>query len=309
MALGVGPPGTDLLPVEEEPPLPLNTVTPEELRAHPGLARLLRGLSCALGPDGLNAPLERDLRQAEAALALRRRTWLRWETLWRGVQELRRDPRDLEPPVLQALERALALAELRRGPSAFAPLLPPAQDPSPLRARLLPELERRLAEKTGELSDYHGGGGSPRPPKFPRAPRRAGGSRRAYAEVLGRCGEVLGRLAGQSCAGAQAELDGRRAEYLEVKGAAMLLKIRLEELGVLLDTYPPDKVDAHRRIRAGLEAESERAAAQASGLRAALAAFGELGPEFGALAGEYGRLRERLGHRRWALRQLRPHQP
>ncbi|XP_076220261.1 HAUS augmin-like complex subunit 4 [Aptenodytes patagonicus] len=89
----------------------------------------------------------------------------------------------------------------------------------------------------------------------------------------------------------------------------MLLKIRLEELTVLLDTYPPAKVEAHRRIRAALEGALGRAAGEASGARAALAAFGGLGPQFGALAGEYGRLRERLGHRRWALRQLRPHDP
>ncbi|KAM6188359.1 protein arginine N-methyltransferase 5 isoform 3-T3 [Sarcoramphus papa] len=73
--------------------------------------------------------------------------------------------------------------------------------------------------------------------------------RRACPQVLGRCGALLGRLAGERCAGAQAELDRHRAEYLEAKGAAMLLKIRLEELTVLLDTYPPEKVEAHRRIR------------------------------------------------------------
>ncbi|KAM9584571.1 HAUS augmin-like complex subunit 4 [Morphnus guianensis] len=133
--------------------------------------------------------------------------------------------------------------------------------------------------------------------------------RRAYPQVLGRCRALLARLAGERFAGAQAELDRRRAEYLEAKGTAVLLKIRLEELNVLLDTYPPEKVEAHRRIRAALEAARERAAGEAAGARAALAAFGGLGPRFGALAGEYGRLRERLGHRRWALRQLRHHDP
>ncbi|XP_072705369.1 HAUS augmin-like complex subunit 4, partial [Ciconia boyciana] len=240
-------------PPDEDPP-PLSGATPQELRAHPGLARLLQGLGCALGPDGLSPPLDRELRQAEAELALRRGAWLRWESLWRGLQELLRDPRHLEPPVLRALEQALTLAELRRGPPAFTPLLPPPQ-------------------------------------------------------ALGRCGALLGRLAGEGCAGAQAELDRRRADYLEAKGAAMLLKIRLEELTLLLDTYPPEKVEAHRRIRAVLEAASERAAGEAAGARAALAAFGGLGPRFEALAGEYGRLRERLAHRRWALRQLRPHDP
>ncbi|KAM6188370.1 HAUS augmin-like complex subunit 4, partial [Sarcoramphus papa] len=161
MALDVGLPGADLPPTDEEPPLPLTVATPQELRAHPGLARLLQGLGSALGPDGLSTPLERELRQAEAGLALQRGAWLRWESLRRGLQELLRDPQGLEPPVLQALEQALALAELRRGPPAFAPLLPPPQDPTPLRARLLPELERRLAEKAEELASYHGGPQNP----------------------------------------------------------------------------------------------------------------------------------------------------
>ncbi|XP_069633933.1 HAUS augmin-like complex subunit 4 [Haliaeetus albicilla] len=326
-------PGSDLLLTDEDPPQPLGGATPQELRAHPGLAELLRGLGCVLGGDGLSPPLEKELRQAEAALALHRGAWLRWESLWRGLRELLRDPRGVEPPVLQELEQVLALAELRRGPPAFAPLLPPPKDPTLLRARLLPQLEHRLAEKVEELSSYHKG-----PPPSPPAPqnpprgvaeglaaehhrlrraRHRGRSlsrllerqRRAYPQVLGRCRALLARLAGERFAGAQAELDRRRAEYLEAKGTAVLLKIRLEELNVLLDTYPPEKVEAHRRIRAALEAAGERAAGEAAGARAALAAFGGLGPRFGALAGEYGRLRERLGHRRWALRQLRHHDP
>lgn len=101
-------------------------------------------------------------------------------------------------------------------------------------------------------------------------------------KVLGRCRALLALLVGERFAGTQAELDRRRAEYLEAKGTAVLLKIRwvtatpaprppapprilvavsppsltafvnsLEELNVLLDTYPPEKVEAHRRIRSG----------------------------------------------------------
>ncbi|XP_075346842.1 HAUS augmin-like complex subunit 4 isoform X2 [Mycteria americana] len=146
------------------------------------------------------------------------------------------------------------------------------------------------------------GRAAPRPPRL----RRAAAAPPGFGALRG----SAGRLAGEGCAGAQAELDRRRAEYLEAKGAAMLLKIRLEELTLLLDAYPPDKVEAHRRIRAALEAAREasgwgggRGAGGAGGVRGA-------GPPLrGAGGGSTGGCGSGLEHRRWALRQLRPHDP
>ncbi|XP_064331663.1 HAUS augmin-like complex subunit 4 isoform X1 [Phalacrocorax carbo] len=348
MALDEELPGLDVLLLEEESALAVSGVTPEELRAYPGLARLLEELGCA--PSG------GELRQAAWELAQQREAWLRWESLWRGLRELlletpTHETPALEPAVRRALERSLLLAELRHRAPALASLLPPAEDPSLLRARVLPVLERHLAHKVQEVARYYSGGTaapqnpSPAPQDPSSAPqdpssappgppkgvaealaddqsrlRRArirsrrleqllAQQRGAYSQVLGRCAALLGRLAGESCAGARAELDGHHAEYLEAKGVAVLLKVRLEELRLLLDTYPREKVEAHRLIRAGLEAGLERAAAEASQARAALEAFEALGPTFAAMAAEYGRLQERLRHRRWALRQLRAPAP
>ncbi|XP_068777934.1 HAUS augmin-like complex subunit 4 [Struthio camelus] len=338
MALEAGLPRAEL-------PLP-GGATPEELRANPGLARLLRGLSAALGPDGLGRGLGQQLeqgdggtsggdggtsgvtegrrRQAEAELQAQRGAWLRWESVWRLLQEAACEPPARDDTFPAALARALDLAELRRDlalpPAALAPLLPPAQERAEVRARLLPELERRLRDEVLELRSYHGGGGGGDVGEAVAGERRrlrraqARGrelaellerQRGAYPQALGRCGELLGRLAREQRLGAQAPLDRRRADYLEAKGAAMLLKIRLEELTLLLDTYPAEKVEAHRVIRAALEEALGRAEAELGAARAALGAFGALGPGFGALAREYGRLRQLARQRRWALRQLR----
>ncbi|XP_052635248.1 HAUS augmin-like complex subunit 4 [Harpia harpyja] len=251
--------------ITRTPPRPSAGATPQELRAHPGLAGLLQGLGCVLGGDGLSPPLEKELRQAEAALALRRGAWLRWESLWRGLRELLRDPRGVEPP---AVPRSL--------PPTPPPRIPPFSEPGccPSWSTVWPRRWKNFPATTG---------GPPRPPQPPKTPPRGVAEglaaehhrlrrarrrhrslsqllerqRRAYPQVLGRCRELLARLAGERFAGAQAELDRRRAEYLEAKGTAVLLKIRLEELNVLLDTYPPEKVEAHRRIRAALEAARE----------------------------------------------------
>ncbi|XP_064331664.1 HAUS augmin-like complex subunit 4 isoform X2 [Phalacrocorax carbo] len=155
MALDEELPGLDVLLLEEESALAVSGVTPEELRAYPGLARLLEELGCA--PSG------GELRQAAWELAQQREAWLRWESLWRGLRELlletpTHETPALEPAVRRALERSLLLAELRHRAPALASLLPPAEDPSLLRARVLPVLERHLAHKVQEVARYYSGG-------------------------------------------------------------------------------------------------------------------------------------------------------
>ncbi|KAM4754428.1 HAUS augmin-like complex subunit 4 [Cyanocitta cristata] len=128
-----------------------------------------------------------------------------------------------------------------------------------------------------------------------------------YPEALGRCRSLLGRC--RRLGEGQALLDGGRGRYLLAKGGALLLKIRLEELRLLLDTYPAPTVQAHRRIRDSLAGGRHAAEAEAAILGAELAALRELGPELRALALELGRIRRECAQKRWALLQLRPPPP
>ncbi|KAM4645282.1 HAUS augmin-like complex subunit 4 isoform 2-T2 [Amazona ochrocephala] len=329
----------ELLPVEEEEPhLLLFGLPPPAERL--GLAPLLQGLSAVLEPDGLTVGLRGELRQAKATLALHRRTWLHWDGLWRALQELLWDPCGIEPPVSHGTRREL---ELRCGAQGMAQALLPMEAPP---APLLPLLELRLAAKVLDLSIYHTGEATPEPPLLETVPPLAEAGdpppvvlrfvvalreeaqrlqrarqrhqhlqgalrsqRRCYQEVLGRCWALLGALAGSGCAGALQELDQQHGLYLDGKGVALLLKTRLEELGLLLASYPPLTVAAHQCIKRSISLAVEDAERRGQELRAALSAYQGLGVEMDELASAYGRLKEAVEQKRWALQQLRPTSP
>ncbi|XP_068027415.1 HAUS augmin-like complex subunit 4 [Melanerpes formicivorus] len=150
--------------------------------------------------------------------------------------------------------------------------------------------------------------------RLSQARRRQGELRRAlgrvkenYLEVLSSSLSLLVDLLG--VAEENAGLDEGHAHYLEVKAEAVLAKIRLEEIELLLATYPPPTLEAHRRIRSALEERRGQIRGEAELLRASLSAYQELGPSFTELAQQYQSLRQRLQERRWALSQLRPAPP
>ncbi|KQK81390.1 HAUS augmin-like complex subunit 4 [Amazona aestiva] len=131
----------------------------------------------------------------------------------------------------------------------------------------------------------------------------------SMGQVLGRCWALLGALAGSGCAGALQELDQQHGLYLDGKGVALLLKTRLEELGLLLASYPPLTVAAHQCIKRSISLAVEDAERRGQELRAALSAYQGLGVEMDELASAYGRLKEAVEQKRWALQQLRPTSP
>ncbi|KAI5280385.1 Haus Augmin-Like Complex Subunit 4 [Manis pentadactyla] len=74
-----------------------------------------------------------------------------------------------------------------------------------------------------------------------------------YSQVLLRCLSLLQRLLQEHRLKSQSELDRINAQYLEIKCSAMILKLRMEELKILSDTYTAEKVEVHRLIRDRLE--------------------------------------------------------
>ncbi|KAF4790308.1 hypothetical protein TURU_142678 [Turdus rufiventris] len=104
---------------------PPNSSTPQDLEAHPGLAELLQSLGGFLGEDGLSLPLQQELCQTEASLARAKERWLHQELLWRLLEEMIRDPQNLDRSVLRSLEEELTRAQLRRGPPEISELVPP----------------------------------------------------------------------------------------------------------------------------------------------------------------------------------------
>ncbi|KAM8988961.1 HAUS augmin-like complex subunit 4 isoform 2-T2 [Ara ararauna] len=297
----------ELLPEKEEPHLLLFGLPPPAEGL--GLGPLLQGLSAVLGPDGLTAGLRGELWQAKAKLALHRRTWLRWDGLWRALQELLRDPCGIDPPappapLLPLLELRLAakvldLSIYHTGEATLEPplagvVLPLAetQDPPPAVLRFVVTLQeeaQRLQSARQRRQHLQG------------ALRSQG---RRYQEVLGRCWALLGTLAGAGCAGALQELDQQHGLYLESKGVALLLKTRLEELELLVASYPPLTVAAHQCIKRRISLAVEDAERQGQELRATLSAYQGLGAGLDELASAYERLQEAVEQKRWALKQL-----
>ncbi|CAM5100585.1 unnamed protein product [Natator depressus] len=209
-------------------------------------------------------------------------------------------------------------------------LLPPSQDLARLQQHLPQELEERLRRKGLALLSYHR-------PESDRAGetarcamlwtlaeglaaeqrrRQAAQSRRrdlmgllerqraAYPQVLLHCLGLLQRLAQEHRLGTQAALDRLNTHYLEVKCSAMFLKIRLEELSVLVDTYSPEKVEVHRAIRASLQGAVQQQEQELATARKILAAYESLGPEFEGLVQEYAQLCGSIENKRWALQEF-----
>ncbi|XP_043383344.1 HAUS augmin-like complex subunit 4 isoform X1 [Chelonia mydas] len=123
-------------------------------------------------------------------------------------------------------------------------------------------------------------------------------------QVLLHCLGLLQRLAQEHRLGTQAALDRLNTHYLEVKCSAMFLKIRLEELSVLVDTYSPEKVEVHRAIRASLQGAVQQQEQELATARKILAAYESLGPEFEGLVQEYAQLCGSIENKRWALQEF-----
>ncbi|KAM6450249.1 HAUS augmin-like complex subunit 4 isoform 2-T2 [Liasis olivaceus] len=126
----------------------------------------------------------------------------------------------------------------------------------------------------------------------------------AYPQVLLRCLALLKRLAREFRLGVQSELDQLNTQYLEIKCSAMFLKIRLEELNILLETYTPEKVNVHRMMRDNLQASLSQEEQDLATSRKILSNYEILGPEFEELVKEYTRLQAVIENRRWVLTEF-----
>ncbi|XP_075067459.1 HAUS augmin-like complex subunit 4 [Mixophyes fleayi] len=125
-----------------------------------------------------------------------------------------------------------------------------------------------------------------------------------YPHVLLRCLSFLRQAASDLRLQAQSDIDRMNAEYLEAKSNALFLKLRMEELQVLTDTYNPEKVEVHRYIRSSLEAAVKTEKTELSASKQILASYEFLGTKFEELVQEYTHLRDKIKDNRWAIQEL-----
>lgn len=125
-----------------------------------------------------------------------------------------------------------------------------------------------------------------------------------YPHVLLRCLFLMQEAASEMRLQAQSDIDRLNAEYLEAKSNALFLKLRMEEVQVLTDTYTPDKLEVHRKIRASLETAVKTEKHELAMSQQVLSSYEFLGPEFEELVQEYTRLRDKIKDNHWMLKEL-----
>lgn len=226
---------------------------------------------------------------------------------------------DKETPALLGLEKRDLLG-----------LMPPSQDFAWMRAQLLPEVEDQLKKKCFTLLCYHNPSTDSdsemlKAAKVCKLAEALVGEKQqyedarsqqkeqmvllekknaTYSEVLLRCLTLLQRLLQEHRLKTQSELDHMNAQYLEVKCTAMVLKLRMEELKILCDTYTPEKVEVHRLIRDRLKGAIHLQEKDMEKSRQVLNTYEVLGEEFDRLVKEYSQLKQTTENKRWMLQEF-----
>lgn len=208
--------------------------------------------------------------------------------------------------------------------------MPSSEDFAWMRARLLLEVEEQLKKKCFTLLCYHNpsADSDSETLKAAKAWKLAEvlvGEKQQYehvrsqkkehavllekksatcSQVLLRCLALLQRLLQEHRLQTQSELDRINAQYLEIKCSAMVLKLRMEMLKILSDTYTAEKVEVHRLIRDRLEGAIHSQEQDMEKSRQVLNSYEVLGEEFDMLVKEYTKLKQTTENRRWALQEF-----
>ncbi|XP_059952459.1 HAUS augmin-like complex subunit 4 isoform X4 [Mesoplodon densirostris] len=290
--------------------LPPCNLSEEDLLQNPHFSKLLLSLSQHMDESGLSLTLAKEQAQAWKEVRLHKTTWLRSEILQRVIQEL------LVDYYVKTQDRNLTSEDKK--------------DFVWMRARLLLEVEEQLKKKCFTLLCYHNPSSDSdtetlKAAKVWNLAEVLVGEKQqcqdaktqqkeqmvllekksaTYSQVLLRCLALLQRLLQDHRLKTQSELDRINAQYLEVKCSAMILKLRMEELKILSDTYTDEKVEVHRLIRDRLEGAIHLQQQDMEKSRQVLNTYEVLGEEFDRLVKEYTQLKQATENKRWALQEF-----
>uniref|UniRef100_A0A670YTR0 HAUS augmin like complex subunit 4 n=1 Tax=Pseudonaja textilis TaxID=8673 RepID=A0A670YTR0_PSETE len=311
--------------------LPFFSLIGDDLSANPGLANFLMHLINHMDSSGMSIalaqPLEEVGRERAGGGRMGARKWIipgirvafnRFNGVGRDlVGYLVQPPGQTGDPTLfltESLEQQLLVTELKRmltlclskqnvcvsilnlETQHLTEFLPPHQ----VRANPVPCGERGLSCQNGVKSIFLCSTGSPR--VMARIEPRM-----FCCEVLGRCLGLLRRMAQEFCLGAQSDLDQVLIQYMEMKTNALLLKIQVEEMKILLETYTPEIVNVHQMIRDELQESLSKEEINVATFRSVLSKYEVLGPEFEKLVEEYTKLHEIIQNHRWMLAEMNKH--
>uniref|UniRef100_A0A673T500 HAUS augmin like complex subunit 4 n=1 Tax=Suricata suricatta TaxID=37032 RepID=A0A673T500_SURSU len=290
--------------------LPPCNLSEEDLLKNPHFSKLLLSLAQHVDESGLSVTLAKEQAQAWKEVRLHKTTWLRSEILQRVIQEL------LVDYYVKTQDTNLTYEDKK--------------DFVRMRARLPLEVEEQLKKKCFTLLCYHDPDSDSdsetlKAAKVWKLAEILVGERQqcqdaksqqkeqmvllekksaTYSQVLLRCLALLQRLLQEHRLKTQSELDHINAQYLEIKCSAMILKLRMEELKILSDTYTTKKVEVHRLIRDRLEGAIRLQEQDMEKSRQVLSTYEVLGEEFDRLVKEYTQLKQATENKRWALQEF-----
>uniref|UniRef100_A0A2K6JMD6 HAUS augmin-like complex subunit 4 n=1 Tax=Rhinopithecus bieti TaxID=61621 RepID=A0A2K6JMD6_RHIBE len=313
--------------------LPPCNLSKEDLLQNPYFSKLLLTLSQHVDESGLSLTLAKEQAQAWKEVQLHKTTWLRSEILHGVLQELLVDyyvkiqdtnVTSEDKKFHETLEQWLLVTELMRllGPSQereippllgmekadLLELMPRSEDFVWMRARLQQEVEEQLKKKCFTLLCYYDPSsevlvGEQQQCQDAKSQQKEQmllleKKSATYSQVLLRCPTLLRRLLQEHQLKTQSELDHINAQYLEVKCSAMILKLRMEEVQILSDTYTVEKVEVHRLIRDCLEGAIHLQEQDLEKSRQVLNSYEVLGEEFDRLVKEYTVLKQATENKR-----------
>ncbi|ESO98216.1 hypothetical protein LOTGIDRAFT_187302 [Lottia gigantea] len=125
-----------------------------------------------------------------------------------------------------------------------------------------------------------------------------------YYQSLVDCLSLLEKLIVEFRLQGQTESDTITTKWLKSRCDAMSLKIRLNQLQVLCDTYSAETVKALQVIRGHLDEATEESNKDLVRITQALSAYDSVGMGFESLVDEYSQLRSELENKRWAMTEL-----
>ncbi|XP_008583510.1 PREDICTED: HAUS augmin-like complex subunit 4 isoform X2 [Galeopterus variegatus] len=239
--------------------LPPCNLREEDLLQRLYLSKLLLSLSQHADGSGLSLTLAKEQAQAWKEVRLHKTTWLRSEILQRVIQKLLVD--------YYVKTQNTNLTSDNKKDCAW------------MRAWLKLEMEEELKKKCFTLLCYHDPNSDADSETLKAAKvwklaevlvdeKQQGQDAKSqqkeqmvllekksatYSQVLLCCLALLQRLLQGHRLKTQSELDCIDAQYLEIKCSAMILKLRMEEIKILSDTYTAEKVEVHCLIRDRLE--------------------------------------------------------
>uniref|UniRef100_A0A8C5HIA0 HAUS augmin-like complex subunit 4 n=1 Tax=Gouania willdenowi TaxID=441366 RepID=A0A8C5HIA0_GOUWI len=329
---------------------PLCDLTEEDLIENPQFCKLLAILAQHVDQSGLTVPLKTELDKAEQKLQSQRRQWLRFESLYRSLQEMVQDQRVRKhhATFCETMERCLLVAQCVRqldpssttnpdqpsvlglSPEHVMELMPSEKNVQRMKQSVPQQLEKHLKDKSLSLLSYYQPDWeseseglkvmklSHLSAQLDKDKKRAASLQehnkentvllqrqsQLYLTELTKCIQLLQTLILHHRLTVQTDLDKKKLEYFEGKCELVLQKIKTEMLEIQLETYTPDTIAAHKKMREKLECEQKACKAEKQSVELKLASFEILGKEFQALAEEYCRLRQEMEVKSWAVKEF-----